>query len=462
MDLLKEIKNIEGFNDLPERQLQWIVENSTLQELKTGELLFSVGTAIDTMHMIISGRIVLKLQQNNQFRTIGYLEPYTVSGVLPYSRAERATAVGEALENVTVLCLPKSCFREMIREHEELTTTLVHIMSSRIRDFTKRQQQDDKMMALGKLSAGLAHELNNPSAAVVRSAQELKKHLGFLPEGFKKVIKIRTSEEQVDLINEMVFTKTKRGVNLTRSMMEKADLESELLDWLDDHEVENPDEIAEILTEFDFAVEDLDLIKDNLRGEDLFPVLNWVTQVMTTEKLVNEIEEASGRINKLVSSVKSYTHMDQAPEKEKTDIHIGIKNTLTMLNHKLKKSSVDIVESFEKDLPKANIFVSELNQVWTNLIDNAIDAMEDVEKKTLELKTTRQGDFVNVSIIDSGNGIPEDIQGKIFDPFFTTKKVGKGTGLGLDVVRQIVSQHNGDVRLDSKPGRTEFLICIPF
>ncbi|MEM9390845.1 MAG: HAMP domain-containing sensor histidine kinase, partial [Bacteroidota bacterium] len=190
------------------------------------------------------------------------------------------------------------------------------------------------------------------------------------------------------------------------------------------------------------------------------PVINWLNQVLTTEKLVNEIEDASQRINDLVLSVKSYTHMDQAPEKHPVDIHKGIHNTLTMLKHKIGKGGIE-VETILSELPAVPLFVSEMNQVWTNLIDNAIDAMEDSNTKKLNIETLRDGDFVNINITDSGKGIPEDILDKIFDPFFTTKPVGKGTGLGLDVVQQIISQHNGAIKVNSKPGKTTFNICLP-
>ena len=153
--------------------------------------------------------------------------------------------------------------------------------------------------------------------------------------------------------------------------------------------------------------------------------------------------------------------MDQAPEKQLTDIHIGIRNTLTMLNHKLKKNNIKLIENYQPNLPMANIFVSEMNQVWTNIIDNAIDAMEGRKESCLEIKTEKKGDFINVSIIDNGPGIPKDIQDKIFDPFFTTKSIGKGTGLGLEVVRQIIGQHNGKVYVNSEPAHTEFVVCFP-
>ena len=349
----------------------------------------------------------------------------------------------------------------MISQHEELTAALVHVMSSRIRQFTKAQQQNDKMMALGKLSAGLAHELNNPSAAVVRSAQTLEKHLKLLPGGFKSVIKIKMTDSQVDAVNALLFDKMK-ATRPRLTMMEQSSLEDELLDWLEENDVKNPDDIVENLVAFGFGEEDLDVIATHVSNEDLTPVINWMNQMLTTDRLVGEIEEASQRINTLVNSVKRYTHMDQAPEKISVDIHEGLESTLTMLNHKLKKSNITLNRVFDSNLNKANILVSEMNQVWTNLIDNAIDAMENVDHRDLTIETSQNKDFINVFIKDSGPGIPEEIQGQIFDPFFTTKAIGKGTGLGLEVVHQIVThQHNGSITFDSKPGETVFKVCFP-
>jgi signal transduction histidine kinase len=316
-------------------------------------------------------------------------------------------------------------------------------------------------MALGKLSAGLAHELNNPSAAVIRSASELKRHLSSVPENFKRVIKIKASDEIVDKVNDLVFSKLDHHGKVLPSLMQKTALEDELNDWLTENNIRQVYEMVETFAEFGMTIDDLEHVKTWLRPEDLLPVLGWINQVMNTEKLVCDIEEAAKRINTLVTSVKGYTHMDQAPEKQLVDIHPGIRNTLTMLNHKLKKNNIKLIENFQADLPHANIFVSEMNQVWTNVIDNAIDAMEGRPGSVLEIKTQKDREFILVHIIDNGPGIPDDIRDKIFDPFFTTKPIGKGTGLGLEVVQQIISQHSGKVEVTSVPGRTEFSICFP-
>lgn len=460
-DLLTELRQVPEFKSLPENQLQWLAEKGNVAAFHDGDKVFTKGDPIDQMRIVLRGEVNFLVEQGGNLRNIGTIEKGEITGRLPFSRMKGAAGEGIVTGDALIYSLHKDFFPEMIRNHYELVEVLVHAMTDRVRDFTRIQQQNDKMMALGKLSAGLSHELNNPSAAVVRSAHELKRHLSNIPDSFKRVIKIRTTDEIVDKMKDLVSAKISAFGQVHLSLIEKTELEDEITAWLENNGIENAYEIVETFVEFGISEDDLENIISLLRPEDKVPVIDWLHQVLSTEKLVGEIEESAKRINTLVCSVKGYTHMDQAPEKQPTDIHIGIRNTLTMLNHKLKKNNIALIENFEHDLPHANIFVSEMNQVWTNIIDNAIDAMEGRPNSTLEIKTEMDREFIVVYIIDNGPGIPQDIQDKIFDPFFTTKSIGKGTGLGLEVVRQIISQHDGKVDVKSEPGKTVFEICFP-
>lgn len=461
-DVFEQLKDVVEFHSVPPAQIEWLAAKGTLREFADGDRIIAKGEVIDGFQVVLSGGISMFIAQAGGKLDLGMYERGELLGRLPYSRMRSALAEGYAVGKVVLFELSHEHFPALIQECHELTEALVHHMTDRVRDFTRQQQQNEKMMALGKLSAGLAHELNNPSAAVVRSAQELKKHLKHVPEKFKQVMEIRADEQTVDQVNELVLEKINGFDAAPLSLIEKSALEDELSDWLDAHEVTDGYEMTEVFADFRVSVNDLDNLKAILRAEDLPSVVNWVHQALTTEKLVREIEEASKRINALVTSVKSYTHMGQAQEKALTDIRTGIRNTLTMLNHKIKRNNIEVIDHLPEDLPQAHICVSELNQVWTNLIDNAIDAMEGRKDNVLEIKAAKDREFIIVSIIDNGPGIPADVVDKIFDPFFTTKPIGKGTGLGLEVVRQIIhQQHNGKVDVVSAPGRTEFKVCFP-
>ena len=458
-NILEILQQADALHEVPANELQWLIDQGELVRFAEGDFMFSRGNETNHLQIVISGRINIFFDQKGQRRNITTLGQGSITGVLPYSRMKAAGGFGQATEESYVLLLHKDHFRTMICEQFGLAEALVHVMTTRVREFTKQAQQNEKLLSLGKLSAGLAHELNNPASAIVRGALALKNNLKSSPEQFKVVTSIRMEENQIDTINEILFSKVANNPNCDLSLMDRTDLEDEIMDWLEDRDIEDADLLAVNLVENGWTIEDLETVDANLPREFYAPVFRWIDNVMTTEKLVQEIDDSAQRISDLVKSVKSYTHMDRGADKEWFDLRTGLRSTLTMLNHKLKGKKIEVVENFEADLPEIKAHPGELNQVWTNLIDNAVDAMESGGK--LELHAYRDREFVRIDVLDNGSGISQEVLSQIFDPFFTTKEMGKGTGLGLDIVKRIITNHRGDIKVESQPGDTRFKLCFP-
>jgi signal transduction histidine kinase len=455
------LQSIDQLSDVPDAQLQWLIDNSEYKTIPEGEFYYRPGMKAFGAHVLISGRIHIYDLINQEMRDVTILEPGSISGYLPFSRGLTINVYGQALADTTLINLPREKFKELISQHFELTQAFVHVMANRIRNYTALQQQSEKMMALGKLSAGLTHELNNPAAAIVRSSDSLLEHLKLEPAEFKAIMAIRMEEKEVDAVQQKMWEVLERTTKPRLTLMERTEREDEMTDWLDKHQVSRAAEIAENFIEDGFTCDDLRDFKAHIPTPYLSPVFNWINSNLVTRKMVNDINEASRRISDLVRSVKNYTHMDQGKGKDLTDIRDGIRNTLTMLQYRFKKGNVTIVEEYDENLPRIQAMVGELNQIWTNLIDNALDAMEPAGLGRLTIRTEKERDWAKTSIIDNGPGIPTEVQSRIFDPFFTTKDIGKGTGLGLDVVCRIITQHHGSIRVQSKPGETIFVVCFP-
>lgn len=459
-DLAQQLTQIETLNGLPTSDLQWLVEKSEYVSFEEGEEMFTPGMEAEYMFLILTGAYKIQMPQGGEFRDLGIEDAPTISGLLPFSRMKEIKAHGTVVAHLTGLRLHKDHFVEMVNFSYALVQRLVGAMSNRIRDFTQNRLQSEKLMSLGKLSAGLAHELNNPASAIVRSVEELYARLHNSPEDFKEVITMKITSEETDQINEIIFPKINQlGDFEDLSLMEQESRKDDLIDWLEDHHVQQAEDLADTFVEFSVTEEDLEQIADILDPQALGPVLRWAQRVFSTEKIVAEIKEAANRIAELVSSVKSYTHMDQSSSMEARNIHEGLKSTLMMLKHKLKQKQITLEKELNLDLPPVEIFPGEINQVWTNIIDNALDAMP--AKGRLHLKTYQRYNNVIVEITDNGHGIPEEVINHIFDPFFTTKGVGEGTGLGLEVSHRIIEKHRGTIDVSSQPGKTTFSVCLP-
>ena len=463
-DLMTQLRDFDIFTDVEDEALRWLINESTYHCLAQDEHFFRTGQAVDHMQIVLTGGFVIRRESQGRKREMGVWEAPTVSGVLPFSRMTEAAAEGVTVAPTTVLQLHKDCFVEMVNVSYALTQALVSVMTNRVRDFQQMRLMDEKLMALGKMSAGLAHELNNPASAMVRSGQELHKHLSQTPDRFKQLVTMRVSEEDVDVINEVLFGRIadrNASADADLSLMEREALSDDLLDWFEDHGISDGEDVVDTLVDWNFGVEHLDTIAEVLPKRSLAPVIWWVETSLTTETLVDEIQIASGRIAELVKSIKTYSHMDSEPSMEFLDVHDGLISTLTMLKFKFKQKGVELKKDWDRNLPSIKALPGELNQVWTNLIVNALDALEKQEDGQLTIRTYERRGNLCVDVEDNGPGIPDEICSRVFEPFFTTKGIGEGTGMGLDIVRRVLSHHGGDVNLDSEPGRTCFRVCFP-
>ncbi|MGB7264479.1 MAG: ATP-binding protein, partial [Terracidiphilus sp.] len=379
-----------------------------------------------------------------------------VSGILPYSRLTSAPGDAVAEEPTEILALPREELQALTRECFEVTKILVHIMLDRARLFTSGDLQNEKMISLGKLSAGLAHELNNPASAIERSATLLEDRLDEAENATQALGMARLSDAQlaaVSAIRTACLAKVLQGV---RSPVQQAEREEAIADWLADHDLGTA--TAEALGDTQVTFEALDQLAATVQGPALDAVLRWAAAGCAVRNLASEIQDAAMRVSGLVTAIKGFTHMDQAMVAEPVELGPNLANTVTVLKAKAGQKSAAVAIAVEAGLPCVRGFAGELNQVWGNLIDNALDAVPDGGH--VEVKANREGQRVVVRIVDDGPGIPAPIRERIFDPFFTTKPMGQGTGLGLDIVRRLVRHNDGTIEVDSQPGRTEFRVAL--
>ena len=458
---IDDLRQFETLATVPQDQLEWLDANSRIIDYAIGDHINIVGTQFAGPHFILDGHVLLQLKQGNENREIAVLSKGNIFGYLPYSRGASANVSAQAVTPVRVLSFNTVEIRSMIHNHFELTQSLVHIMNTRVREFTSMQQQNDKMAALGKLAAGLAHEINNPAAALVSDSHSLRQHLRVEPSILKELSALCLEGYQVDGINNELFKVLRLKDKQALSLREKTSKEEAIARWLNDNGIAGAEEMSEIFVDFELGFENLNSLGQIVPSDALHSVLNWMHKILVAEKLMQDIQVASGRITEIVQSIKKYTHMDQGSEKKASDIHEGIDNTLTILGHKFRKGNIVLNKNYDVALPPISAFTGELNQVWTNLIDNALDSMEANNKGTVTITSERDRQFVRVTIKDDGPGIPENILPNIFDPFFTTKEVGKGTGMGLETVQRIMLKHKGSIKVHSMPGNTTFTVCFP-
>ncbi len=457
-DLLAALRQIDIFSDLQDEQLRWFASSGEERTLAAGDVLIREGDPAEWLFVLLDGEIRGRRESGGPDGPGFVVRAGQVTGLLPFSRMTRLPMTARATTPVWLLGLHKDHFQEMLQRIPELLPRLIGVMADRIREYSRAEQQRDKLSALGKLSAGLAHELNNPASAAVRAAEGLREAM----QELRKTNKLLDDDSLSCEERSVLASVEEKLLDLLASKpvldaLEQSDLEQELAGWLDRRGIANASHLASGLVEAGVDCAVLEKIGAKFPGKVLPHVLSRVVSSLSAERLTREIEASAGRISELVRAIKEYTYMDQAPDQE-VDVHRGIESTLTMLKFRLKRG-VEVKREFAPNLPRIFAHGSELNQVWTNLIDNAIDAMGG--KGELIIRTSKELDYILVEIIDNGSGIPDSVKPHLFEPFFTTKGVGEGTGIGLDTVYRIVRGHRGEVSFESRPGRTSFQVRLP-
>ena len=458
----EELLKLELFQKLSSNRLEWICDRATHFELPKGKTLVKEGDDHRGFLILTHGSIGITRFSEGVEMPIGRHDAPSFFGEIQIMTDDLVPVTLRALSDCLVHEITSEDFLQLVHDCRDFERTVFRTIQKRVQGLQSFIQNREKMAALGTLAAGLAHELNNPAAAVVRSLKDITPAMIELQRmnlvyGQRNVDESHTEKWLKARDDGYDFIAHHHNADPLGTM----DLEDALLDWLENYGVADAWKLASPLAAGNIQPQLLEELMERWRDDptELRDMgLRWLALSFEVMTMIQSGLRGAERVSALVQSMKSYSHLDQGA-KQQVDVHQGIEDTLQLLSHKLKQG-VKVKRNYDRNLPKILAFGSELNQVWTNLIDNSIQAM--AEKGDLEIITENKDDHIAVKIIDSGTGIDPEIKSRIFEPFFTTKSVGEGSGLGLDSVRRIVeNRHRGAIMVDSKPGKTCFNICLP-
>jgi signal transduction histidine kinase len=449
------LHRIPAFDGLPDDQIAWFLSQSKELHLNQGDSYARQGEPADAMFVLLEGEFQWRGELAGESFVLE-IHAGEITGILPFSRMKQFTLSGRAMTEARILRFPAALFPQLVQKMPELATRLVGLMSDRIREATRFEQQRDRLAALGKLSAGLAHELNNPASAAKRAASQLRDILKRVRDASHELGRLDLTAAQKSEIEKLESSLIQLD-GPPPDALTISDLEEQIDSLLRSHGQRDLWQLASDLAHKNFKPAALEHLFAALDADTARAALVRISASLEIADLLHQIESSTSRISELVGAIKEYTFMDQSPV-QNVDIVKTLETTLTILNHKLKRG-VTVQRDYQKIPLLVNSFGSELNQIWTNIIDNAIDAMDG--KGELRVRTHREDDCVVVEIGDNGPGISPAVRPHIFEPFFTTKAVGQGTGLGLDTVQRIVRKHRGNIQVHSKPGDTRFQVRLP-
>ena len=437
--------------------MEWLAAHGNFELREAGRVVAPKGKRIENLWVILSGHISARVDRGAGPRRVIGWRTGEVTGMLPYSRMTGPPGDNFIEEECELLTLHERHFPTMIHRCPAFTAYTVHLMLDRARRFNASDLQEEKMISLGKLAAGLAHELNNPASATVRGAKLLLTALDEADAASMAIGAADLTGELRESVERMRTACVAERTGDVLSPIERADREDEIADWLAGNQCNTG--YAERLADTDVRIEALDTLAQVMSGDTLESVLRWIAVACETHSLATDIERAASRIHELVAAVRSFTQMDNLAGPEAVDVETGLRDTIRVVASKAKARGTAITLDVEPNLPRVIATGGELNQVWLNLIDNALDAIP--ESGSIEVGARLELDRVVVRVADDGHGIPPDIEPRIFDAFFTTKQPGQGVGLGLEITRRLVRRYQGDIAVESRPGRTEFRVSLP-